>query len=158
MSNDNGMARAKPGMTEYDLRLAVEKTGLSDVVWSDMVQDDLSNSGVGFDCENFTAEPGEYDMNGFEPGYGSLPNGVPVLWVGAGGDWEGPVAFCVYIGVDGTLRAYVPKDGNVYNRETGKAYGNDDDMDQYYVEPFDMGRLAADAGRAVIAAEAGGGR
>jgi hypothetical protein len=52
-----------------------------------------------------------------------LPNGLAVIPVQCGGDWEFPVAFVIYW--DGTeLRAYMPPNGNFWNRMTCKAYGN----------------------------------
>lgn len=58
-----------------------------------------------------------------------LVNGVPMLFAWAGGDWEWPVHFVLYIDPKNQVRGYVPKDGNRYNRSTRKAYGNDDDVD-----------------------------
>ena len=39
------------------------------------------------------------------------------------------MAFCLYIGEHGELRAYIPKDGNVYNFKTKAAIGNWDQED-----------------------------
>lgn len=44
----------------------------------------------------------------------------------AGGDWEYPVYFIVFI-QNGKWRAYIPKDGNVYNHDTMRAFGNGND-------------------------------
>lgn len=56
----------------------------------------------------------------------TLTNGVPIALVEAGGDWEVPVMFAFYF--DGKkFRAYVPTDGNVYNRTLKQAYGNADE-------------------------------
>lgn len=134
---------AKQGVTEQKLRDMIDKEGLYEAVWSDSVQKDISK--IQFDCENIGIEEDEFDMKGFEPGYETLANGVPVLWVGAGGDWEGPVAFCVYVGEDGELRAYVPTSGNVYNKEENAAFGNNDDIGQYKDREFDMYALRKDA-------------
>jgi hypothetical protein len=90
----------------------------------DQISDDISK--VEFDFENYEIEN--------DPGYGAYkgltgwqvhPNGLPFLGVQAGGDWEYPVFFIVYW--DGKkLRGYIPKDGNIWNTDTKKAYGNDD--------------------------------
>lgn len=84
-------------------------------------------SKIDFSCEN-VSDPNDlddnFDMPGFEGGFELLPNGVPVAWVGAGGDWEDPLALCVYIGEHNELRAYIPKDGNCYNFKTKSAFGN----------------------------------
>ena len=51
-------------------------------------------------------------MPGYEVGYEVLPSGILVLWCAARGDWEMPVAFCLYIGEDSEIHAYIPRDGN----------------------------------------------
>jgi hypothetical protein len=57
-------------------------------------------------------------------GYHMLSNGMPVLGISAGGDWEYPIFFCIYF--DGKkLRAYIPEKGNTWNTDTKKAFGND---------------------------------
>ena len=49
----------------------------------------------------------------------------------AGGDWEFPVCFVMYW--DGKeLRAYIPKDGNAWNKKQKTAYGSEEDMDEDY--------------------------
>ena len=116
---------AKAGITEDKLRAKIDDAGgVYEAVYQSKIQDDLEK--IEFDCENLTDPDDEegFDMPGFTHGYDTLPNGVEVCWIGAGGDWEMPLAFCVYIGDDGALRAYIPKDGNCYNFETKKAIGN----------------------------------
>ena len=117
---------AKAGTTIEELKSKIDDAGgMYEVVYLDKVQDDLKK--VSFDCENVTDaddEEGGFCMPGFTHGYDTLPNGVPVCWVGAGGDWEDPLAFCVYIGDKGELRAYIPKDGNAYNFKLKQAIGN----------------------------------
>ena len=80
--------------------------------------------GVRFDCENVTYEDEQFNMPGFTAGYAMLDGKLPVRWVGVGGDWEMPVAACVYIGDDDELKVYVPKAGNVWNFNTRCAIGN----------------------------------
>lgn len=124
---------AKAGITEDDLKKKIDEAGgMYEVAYMSKIQDDIKK--IEFDCENVTdpddLEDGGFRMPGFTHGYDTLPNGVAVCWVGAGGDWEDPLAFCVYVGDDGSLRAYVPKDGNAYNFKTKAAFGNwheDDD-------------------------------
>lgn len=120
------MARhAKAGQNIETLRQKIEDAGgIYEVVYQSKIQDDLKK--IEFDCENVTDPDDEegFNMPGFRHGYDTLPNGVPVCWVGAGGDWEDPLAFCVYIGEDGSLRAYIPKEGNAYNFKTKAAIGN----------------------------------
>lgn len=53
-----------------------------------------------------------------------------VSWIGcaAGGDWEIPVFFMLYMD-QGEVRAWIPKEGNCWNRTTKQAFGNDEDAD-----------------------------
>ena len=116
---------AKAGVTRVQLMTKIDNAGgVYEAVWQSKVQDDLKK--VEFDCENMTDPNDEegFNMPGFKHGYDTLPNGVEVCWVGAGGDWEDPLAFCFYIGEDSSLRAYIPKDGNAYNFATNAAIGN----------------------------------
>lgn len=68
--------------------------------------------------------------NVFVEKYLELSNGIPIVLISAGGDWEFPVLFALYF--DGsTFRGYVPTEGNVFNRTLKQAYGNaDDDEDE----------------------------
>jgi hypothetical protein len=119
---------AKPNVTVDDLKKEIDDAGgIYNILYhepSQKIIDDISK--IEFDCENVTdPDEGEnFDMPGFESGYETLPNGVAVCWVGAGGDWEDPIALCVYVGDGGELRAYIPKDGNAYNFKTKAAFGN----------------------------------
>ena len=103
---------------------------------------------------------GEYEMPGteslepFEMITDGSGNAFPVAWCACGGDWENPLVFVLYIGQKGELRAYIPKDGNVYNKKTKAAYGNGDDDPCWDDDPdnpllqFDANKLKADvAGR-----------
>lgn len=77
---------------------------------------------VTFDTEN--EDP--CDETGHADGYLVLDNGLAVLGMTAGGDWEWPLYYIIYF--DGKhLRGYVPKDGNPWNTTTKTAYGNGDD-------------------------------
>lgn len=63
------------------------------------------------------------------------PDGVPYLWIRAGGDWETPLVCIIYF--DGKkLRGYVPKDGNSYNHDTKAAFGNDDSDNDACIRQF----------------------
>lgn len=97
---------------------------------------DLSK--VNFDFENWNigdADPGyeKYPSShdgfaGYPCGFKVLGNGMPALFVNAGGDWEHPICFCIYW--DGKkLRAYIPSDGNVYNKEQKCAFGSEEDFE-----------------------------
>ena len=111
------------------------KAGTSDFHpdnFSNKIQKDISK--IQFDFENWDIGNADYnydkyptDHQGFADypcGYKVLKNGLPVLFVNAGGDWEYPICFCIYY--DGkTLRAYIPTDGNVYNKKEKCAYGSE---------------------------------
>lgn len=86
---------------------------------------------VDFDCENFYCTKDDH-----LPflGFSVLPNGVPILVCGAGGDWEAPVHFILYPENNRSVRAYIPKEGNTYNVKAKSAYGNNEDSDP---EDFD---------------------
>lgn len=84
---------------------------------------------VHFDFENW----GFQDTNGE-----SLGDFTPVL-IGnltcfncyAGGDWEYPVSFVIYLDQDRkTFRAYIPKEGNAWNHDTKEAFGNGYNYDE----------------------------
>ena len=57
---------------------------------------------------------------------------VPIICAYAGGDWEYPVNFIIYLDDKNKLRMYVPKCGNTYNALTKEAIGNDDDLDEQF--------------------------
>jgi hypothetical protein len=82
---------------------------------------------IGNASPNYSKYPNSYTgFCEYPVGYEVLSNNLPVLFVNAGGDWENPICFCIYW--DGKqMRAYIPKDGNVYNVKAKSAYGNDDD-------------------------------
>lgn len=126
----NQSMKAKIGAVKADLKAAIDAAGGTyDIINSAVLENDYAD--VDFDFENFTDDPEEpFSMPGYELGYDELSNGIPVLWCAAGGDWEMPVAFCMYLGEDGKIHAYVPKDGNSFNKETNMAFGNDPDFGQ----------------------------
>jgi len=140
---------AKPNITVRDIEQRLDKAGcLLEVLYTLKVLDDLEK--VGLDLKNFTY---------FQTGFDILSNGVAVLWVCAGGDWEFPVAFCLYIDDSGEFRAYVPKEGNCYNFKTKKAFGNDDtcedveeELERSGVEEyaFDVDKLRKAAAKRIV--------
>ncbi len=101
---------------------------ISDITNDSTIEKDLKK--VDFDWENYyTPEYPHYNADSPEiVGFHTLDNGLTFLGMWAGGDWEWPVFFILYW--DGThVRAYIPKDGNTYNRRNKKAYGNDEEWD-----------------------------
>lgn len=127
------MTKPKKDMTIEDLQNIVEKyDGLHSALYENPADDDISS--VNFDTENMEEFGTEYSYNHLPglknlDGYEMLGEGdsaFPVLWVAAGGDWELPLVFILFIGEDGKLHGYVPEDGNAYNHEKKSAYGNND--------------------------------
>lgn len=52
----------------------------------------------------------------------------------AGGDWEYPVYFVIYLDQDKTtFRGYVPFDGNTWNHDTKMAFGNSEESDSKFL-------------------------
>jgi hypothetical protein len=85
---------------------------------------DLSK--VRFDYENCT---GFGDVNNYATypvGYKEIAPGFHVYFVNAGGDWEYPICYIYYWG-QGRLRAYIPENGNAWNKKEKCAYGSDSD-------------------------------
>ena len=124
---------------------------------ADALSEDLNNDGIQFSTENCTCNPMEsFDMPGFFVGLDALPGGTPIMWFGAGGDWEQPIAFCIYLGEDNKIHAYVPREGNCFNKETNAAFGNalgmnwQEEMEQLKVEyKFEQGKMREDASKAL---------
>lgn len=56
-------------------------------------------------------------------------SGVPYIAAWAGGDWESPLLFMLYLDESLTLRGYIPTKGNSFNKDTKSAFGNDEDAD-----------------------------
>ncbi len=85
----------------------------------------IADENVGWGDDNAGCCSGLYKLVGFH----TLPNGLTFLGIESSGDWEFPVFLIVYW--DGNdLRGYVPKKGNVWNKTTNRAYGNDHTSDE----------------------------
>ena len=57
-----------------------------------------------------------------------------------GGDWEYPL--CVFAYWDGKhVRAYIPEKGNTYRRDLKKAFGNEDDDEEYLKSKFGVSNI-----------------
>ena len=82
-----------------------------------------------FDCENFITPLDEYiydngkNENGVE--FIQLDN-FPIALCYAGGDWEYPVWFSIYIDDNNKLRVYIPTNGNTFNKYTKTAFGSEE--------------------------------
>ena len=82
-------------------------------------------------------------------------NGAPLLglqtikdfnFVGvyAGGDWEAPVFFILYYDDKNKLRAYIPSDGNPYDRVNKEAWGNGEENVDDPEYDFDWAKIEND--------------
>jgi hypothetical protein len=106
----------------------------NDILNIDKIHEDISK--VDFDFENlfYRSEDNFRGENIVGPQF--LDN-FSFIGCNAGGDWEHPVYFIIYLDKDGkTLRGYVPKDGNSYNYNTKAALGNDEDEDLEFLKKF----------------------
>ena len=79
---------------------------------------------VKFDFENFSDPEHAFEPFGEFEGFYQL-NDFAIGLCLAGGDWESPVYFAVYIDDNNKLRAYIPTVGNVFNIYTKSAFGSD---------------------------------
>lgn len=67
-----------------------------------------------------------FDLENYEPVVSFNHNGAHIELCCAGGDWEFPIYFALYH--DGsTMRAYIPRIGNLFNINTNEALGNSRD-------------------------------
>jgi hypothetical protein len=73
---------------------------------------------VDFDFENITIT--DIDMGGLY-GFQTLPNGMEILGLFIGGDWEIPVNVILYL-KNGKLYNYIPVNGNIFDRVDYKAF------------------------------------
>lgn len=94
----------------------------------DLVPD--SDLSVDFDVENFDTSCQDRKLNKILGPF--LLKGRRLIGYISGGDWEYPVYFVGYF-QDGKWRIYIPKDGNVYNYDTMKAFGNGEDYDKPHI-------------------------
>lgn len=118
-------------ITKTEFLLKVKELMEDDEFPYDLPQQILKDlSKVQFDFENYTEfDDDEGFCNGKYPvGYRKLVDDFHVFFVNAGGDWEFPICFIFYWD-GGKLRAYIPADGNAWNKEENCAYGNGTDLD-----------------------------
>lgn len=119
-------------LADLEAKLAPYIDDLEDFCLYDLtIEKDLSK--IEFDMENHSNADPDSGFLDYPVGFKVLPNDLPVLFVNAGGDWEGPICFIIYW--DGTkLRAYIPDKGNLYDRVNMAAHGNYDDVTGETVE------------------------
>lgn len=108
---------AKPGQTIEILKRMIEDNGgVKEVIYNDRlkVHKDLLKVDMGHDFAGLLSEVKWLSAQGI-PGYEMLGYGngqFPVAWCYSYAEDEIAVAFVLYIGQNGKLRAYIPVDGN----------------------------------------------
>jgi hypothetical protein len=111
-----------------------EATRLFDIIQIDKIEKDLLK--VQFDFENSYYKTEDTEQWGFDIGPTQIDELSYIACV-AGGDWEYPIYFIIYLDQDNkTLRAYIPSEGNPYNKTTKKAFGNDEEADSEYISKW----------------------
>ena len=83
-----------------------------------------SDKTVDFDLENCDTPFSEDYVEEYEVGFYQLGDFAVMICVG-GGDWEEPVAFCIYLDDCDNFRMYIPTEGNRYNIYTMTAFGTE---------------------------------
>jgi hypothetical protein len=83
---------------------------------------------VNFDFENYTCFDDTDGYSDYPIGHKEIAPNFHIFFVNAGGDWEYPICFIFYWG-DDKLRAYIPSDGNAWNKKEKCAYGSEDNTD-----------------------------
>lgn len=144
------IVKAKKDVGSDRLQEAISKSFSPDGESSEIprqITDDLSE--IDFDTENFLF-PGNdpFDMPGYggPAGFHLLPGTqIPVFHSAAGGDWELPVAFFLYLGEDDLVHAYLPEDGNCYDRDMKRAW-TPDQIEEFGLEyRFDAEKMGKEA-------------
>ena len=92
-----------------------------------LIEKDLEK--VNFEWENYTCFGEPEGFGKYPIGYKELKPGFHVYFAAAGGDWELPVCYIFY-NSDKGIRAYIPKDGNLWNKKEKCAYGSEDEYDE----------------------------
>ena len=151
--SDNGNLTTYCGGEEHPL-WDLFKGSASATIYKDLSKIEVDTENVDYIGEY--KMPGTESLERFEM-IGAGGTAFPVAWCACGGDWENPLVFVLYIGLKGELRAYIPKDGNVYNKKEKAAYGNNDDDPSWDDDPdnpllqFDADKLRTDvAGRIIV--------
>ena len=121
-----------------------------DIDWddNDEIMETFLHEVVGFSnsLANKDVQKIDFDFENSEisnEGEKALPDGTRIIWAYAGGDWEYPVYFVLYLDPDNHIRAYVPKDGNTYCHKCKCAWGtcecNDEKDSEDHLNDDDYG-------------------
>lgn len=104
---------------------------------------------IDFDFENSGATTEFYDKDIDK--HSQLTDGTAIVWAYAGGDWEFPVQFILYLDPKNKIRAYIPSDGNVYCHKCKCAYGTcecedspEEFDDDFYEQMIDFDKMMVD--------------
>jgi len=117
-------------------KMVGEEIGSEDFCPNDIVsvsrqlREDLQ--GVRFDIENFFIDKSDcgYEEQTNLIGFQTLESGLTFIGCVAGGDWEHYIFLIIYF--DGEdLRAYIPVEGNIFNRKGKCAYGSEGCIDDF---------------------------
>jgi hypothetical protein len=100
---------------------------------------------VNFDWENYTRFEETSGYSIYPVGYRELKPDFHIFFVNAGGDWEFPICFIFYWGAN-KLRAYIPQNGNIWNKKEKCAWGSEDEMFENFLDEdedfYDYDKLA----------------
>lgn len=91
----------------------------SEIAYTDRTLASKDVKKVDFDFENHEADENDTSL----AIHSKLPDGTEIIWCWAGGDWEAPVSFVLYLDPKDKIRAYIPKNGNCYCTKCNTAWG-----------------------------------
>jgi len=116
---------AEPNATEEDIINLLKKEFGDDYLdYSPLDALPESDLKITFDSENFGTPWSKYESSRRDTGWYEI-NGTTVALCWAGGDWERPVWFAVYVEHGGKrLRAYIPTVGNCFDIYCKTALGS----------------------------------
>ena len=126
--------KTKKNYSVRELKEVMEKIGgLRASAYEDRDDVDVKCDFENIELIGYYTMPGTEGMDAFE-----VIDDVPVCWCAAGGDWEDPVAFCMYLDGKGKLRGFVPIEGNAFCKEENCAYGSESEDEQKYYDKSTM--------------------
>ena len=144
------IVKAKKDVSSDRLRKAISKSFCPDGKSFEIprqIMDDISE--IDLDTENFRFpgdDPGNMPGYGGSAGFHLLPGTqILVFHSAAGGDRGLPVAFFLYLGEDDLVHAYLPEDGNCYDRDMKRAW-TPDHIEEFGLEyRFDAEKMEKEA-------------
>lgn len=111
---------AKTGITEDDLKAEIEaEGGLSEILYNDKlkVYKDLLKVDMGCDRYGLLSETKFFSAKCI-PSYETITKdgkSYPIAWCYCNAEGEQAVAFVLYVGHEGKLRAFIPNKGNNFD-------------------------------------------